>query len=653
MKLLKTYESFREPFKYEEEVIDPILIYIRENQEYLTIPENLSQLAKLGYMYNTLWYNGRLCWGSGGILLSDKVKKMKGDEKYEYISCEDNPKYKIEMCYPINDDIENLIYDCWGMHVSDDDLSNPGSEKFIDIIKNGEKLTPIQKKELKINKTIEDWIEIKTDASYKYKSLYPDAKSVIDNLLFVTGTGYDWNKDGFIIEEAGGADQDRALYGDWKNAKFKTEIQIMVDSIIKMPEVIETLNTSKKYDDDEKNKRNKKKNDDDDDFLKRVLLKYGSDKKVVDDLEKIKKKLISIKSTKVDKVREYSQYYPVSKSSSIYAILDKEIQNRIGIKKFDQSYINAGIESCKDIVKNSSKERKENIEFAKKFLSKIAGIREYDADIPKELDKYGILETIEDYFCYVTDKLRRSIANSDNNLEKGEFILYMNDSKFNQYADNNYHFSMSLKGYNLSKGYYTNLECLKSTPIYTDIMSCMNRISKMEDIKNITTYCDVVGGDYDPLLLKISMFKDKSIDDVKENDEYLSKIGFGVGSNLISLELNNIIIVSPKPTPLGKSHPDNKGREYYSTSHYVNILDKNWNKLFDFNIDERGFNTINIQLVTTGNDAIKKWIKNEFTNMKSSDPDYGTYGAVSGKGSQGKKKLYAIDFMLWLKNHQK
>jgi len=44
-------------FKYEEKVIDVILTLIKDNQEYLTQPENLPQLAKLGYMYNTLWYS--------------------------------------------------------------------------------------------------------------------------------------------------------------------------------------------------------------------------------------------------------------------------------------------------------------------------------------------------------------------------------------------------------------------------------------------------------------------------------------------------------------------------------------------------------------------------------------------------------------------
>lgn len=38
MRILKTYESFREPFKFEENIIDPILSIIRDHQDYLTQP---------------------------------------------------------------------------------------------------------------------------------------------------------------------------------------------------------------------------------------------------------------------------------------------------------------------------------------------------------------------------------------------------------------------------------------------------------------------------------------------------------------------------------------------------------------------------------------------------------------------------------------
>lgn len=52
---IKKYEQFIDKnidrrFKFEEKIIDPILSIIRNNQEYLTLPENLPQLAKLGWI---------------------------------------------------------------------------------------------------------------------------------------------------------------------------------------------------------------------------------------------------------------------------------------------------------------------------------------------------------------------------------------------------------------------------------------------------------------------------------------------------------------------------------------------------------------------------------------------------------------------------
>ena len=97
-KIVKTYEAFiddksiNKHFKFEENIIDPILSCIRDNQEYLTQPENLPQLAKLGYIYNTLWYDGRICWGYDGILRGNAKTTDEDGEETGYSDCEDNPK---------------------------------------------------------------------------------------------------------------------------------------------------------------------------------------------------------------------------------------------------------------------------------------------------------------------------------------------------------------------------------------------------------------------------------------------------------------------------------------------------------------------------------------------------------------------------------
>jgi hypothetical protein len=86
----------------------------------------LPQLAKLGYIYNTLWYAGRISSYQGNI---------------ETNQCDDNPKYKIEMCEPKSDIIEN-IYDAWGMHVSN--WFGPNWNEFNGIIVNGKELTDLE-----------------------------------------------------------------------------------------------------------------------------------------------------------------------------------------------------------------------------------------------------------------------------------------------------------------------------------------------------------------------------------------------------------------------------------------------------------------------------------------------------------------------------
>ena len=63
----------------------------------------------MGFIYNTLWYSGRICWGYKGILLDESIKSSEDESKYEFISCENNPKYKIEECDPINSEIEDFI----------------------------------------------------------------------------------------------------------------------------------------------------------------------------------------------------------------------------------------------------------------------------------------------------------------------------------------------------------------------------------------------------------------------------------------------------------------------------------------------------------------------------------------------------------------
>jgi hypothetical protein len=323
---------------YEERIIDVILNTIKDNQEYLTKRKNLPQLAKLGYMYNTLWYGGRHASYKGVI---PKAKIIEADGSvYEYSQCDDNPKYKIEMCDPMSEKIEDYIYDAWGMHVSNG--FGPSWDEFRQIVVDGKPLTDLEKKLLKPNKTFDEWVEALTDPSYMYSSIYPDRRSVADHLLCVIGNGYGY-KNGFVIGEASGADQDESDYGDWMNAKFAPHIQEVVDKIMADPEVEIAL----RFIGEEKEEDQRKEDEKD---IRIFGMTYTDFLK-----SKVHKRL-----TKENKT--YKPYYPIC-GYSVITMFDE---------KTDPSYIKAGIEICEEILAHEEEESKrpENVKFAKEFLKR-------------------------------------------------------------------------------------------------------------------------------------------------------------------------------------------------------------------------------------------------------------------------------------------
>lgn len=322
--------------KFESRIINPILRLIKNNQEYLTKPENLPQLAKLGYIYNTLWYSGRHASYDGII---DKNQN------------EDNAKYKIEMCEPINDTIENYIYDAWGMHVSNE--YGPSWDEFKTTVKGGIPLTELDKKILKPNKTFDEWVEILTNKNYRYSSLYPDRSSVASTLLCCIGTEYGY-KDGYVFKESGGADQDECDYGDWKNCTFRKDIQKKVDEIMTDDEVKTVMEyvTIKKQEHDDKK-------------MAEEIRSFGMPYKQW--LEKNKRFLSDFGADEIEK----REWYPICE----YSIITKLN------KKSHPSYITAALEICEDIVTNppeikknwnkyQTDQRNNMIKFAENFIKK-------------------------------------------------------------------------------------------------------------------------------------------------------------------------------------------------------------------------------------------------------------------------------------------
>lgn len=339
---------------YEQRIIDTILNTIKEHQVYLTQPENLPQLAKLGYMYNTLWYGGRIA-SYNGIIPKDKCTESDGSI-YEFPQCDENPKYKIEMCDPESDEIENYIYDAWGMHV--DNGYGPGWEEFRKLIEEGQPLSELQIKLLKPNKTFDEWVEIMTNKEYPYRRMFPNRASVADHLLCVIGNGYGF-KNGYVIAEASGADQDTTDYGDWMNAKFRDDIQEIVDKIMADPEVEKVL----RHVDVAKAEYREKE-------LEKERKAWGGmtyeEFRDSDEYKKI--------FGERDKKEGPKEYYPISENYSIITKIDENSH---------PSYIQAGIEICEHIVANPPQYKKSynkyqkeqcdgQVKFAQDFLQRFS-----------------------------------------------------------------------------------------------------------------------------------------------------------------------------------------------------------------------------------------------------------------------------------------
>ena len=93
-------------------------------------------------------------------------------------------------------------------------------------------------------------------------------------------------------------------------------------------------------------------------------------------LNMIMNTLLKGKEDEDEEDKKYKPYYPISTSSTIWYIADKESQRRKGINKIDQSYIDGAIEVCKDILAHEKEETdnpypSKNVEYAKKILGKL------------------------------------------------------------------------------------------------------------------------------------------------------------------------------------------------------------------------------------------------------------------------------------------
>lgn len=345
--------------KYEKNIIRPILKIIEKHQDFLCQPENLSQLAKLGFMFEKLWYAGRVAYGYDGL-----IKKTN--------ACENNPKYELGDTIKYNsDENENLIYDAWGMHIEDGTTKPLSYDEFKKIILEGKELSDFEKALRKPYKTFDDWVSVLCNKEYAYT--YDSRRSVADHLLCVIGNGYGYSRNtGMVIREASGADQDQDLYGEWENTMFTTEILDVMQKVLDVPECKLALESEKEY--IEKIIERKKQEE----LLEKE--KYKDLPELTDaEMEKMSKRLDELIGTlglegnkKVGKIEEQKfDYYPIC-NYSVITMFDENTHT---------SYIQAGLEICEHIVSNHPKiredfnqyqidQRNKMIEFAQNFINK-------------------------------------------------------------------------------------------------------------------------------------------------------------------------------------------------------------------------------------------------------------------------------------------
>lgn len=223
-----------------EKLSDKMLKFVEKHQSHLCKKENLNQLAYVMLRWEILYHVGRVCFGYEGIV-------RKGYQ------CENNPKYELgdgKIKYD-SEENENIIYDAWGIAVGL--TSERGGTKCfvlddIDYTPDNNKKTPILKLQAKKNKTMDDYVNLMTDPKYRYNSLFPDTYRVYDYLLCTIGTGYGWNKDGYICP-TGPSDMDEDDYGNPRTGWIDMPEQMLAElnMILHEPQYVEYEKMAREY----------------------------------------------------------------------------------------------------------------------------------------------------------------------------------------------------------------------------------------------------------------------------------------------------------------------------------------------------------------------------------------------------------------------
>jgi hypothetical protein len=265
----------------------------------------------------------------------------------------DNPKYPIiELGEKLGSEYGDLFYDAWAYG----SFSNEYKGKFL----------PLQ---YKINKTMNDWEKIWLNPKFRYHSLYPTRNEVLNHFLCTNGSGYNWNKYGFVFQDGPCGTDVVTFMGSEKAFKYlpkpiqKTIKLYLTDRVVKKG--FSAMNRSRK----EQEKDSKALSDfcNSDKMIKDLTTKFkkcedAKSKKAIQSLIHVFQKQ---KTKKLENIKKHKDDFLFRPMSENYCLLDSMPPNA------DKSYVNAGIEICNLILSNpKEKKNGDNYKIAKKFLKK-------------------------------------------------------------------------------------------------------------------------------------------------------------------------------------------------------------------------------------------------------------------------------------------
>ncbi|MBI4441596.1 hypothetical protein HY639_05490 [Candidatus Woesearchaeota archaeon] len=230
----------------------------------------------------------------------------------------------------------NLLYDAWAVTVSNYD-------EFPDT-------NPQLPLEAKLDKTMDEWIQLSIDRLYRYHDLFQDAFSVKNYLLCVIGTGYGWNERGFIAP-IGPSGIDTTIFSGYTRAEdnvlrqVKARIRRLRDHPLIRDAAHEYLQKTQDY---------AQRIYNGEDWLDVVR---GKDEEHERTLKELKDLGIDITKRRAPKTPKRRTYYPLGEYSNIIRMPPNA----------HPSYVAAGMQIAQDIIQNPA-ERKESKKYARAFL---------------------------------------------------------------------------------------------------------------------------------------------------------------------------------------------------------------------------------------------------------------------------------------------